>query len=226
VYPLYDDWLERLMAPFSEPTVALVYGRQRGDENSRFSERQIFRSWFPGRSDPNQGHPFCNNANAAIRRSVWERIPYDETLTGLEDLAWAGQAMSMGYRILYDAAAEIVHVHDETWNQILNRYRREAIAMKKLHPEIRFRLGDFLRLTVLNVCNDLRAAVREGKALRYAQEIILFRTMQFWGAFRGYSQHGPVSRHLWMRFYYPGENELEDSSSREAGRIDYEALHR
>ena len=65
----------------------------------------------PEQSDLNQDHPFCNNANAAIRRSVWERFRYDETLTGLEDLAWARQVISAGFRIAYKADAEVVHVH-------------------------------------------------------------------------------------------------------------------
>ncbi|HEX9090947.1 MAG TPA: glycosyltransferase family A protein, partial [Anaerolineales bacterium] len=31
VYPVYPDWLEHLLAPFSDPQVALTYGKQRGD---------------------------------------------------------------------------------------------------------------------------------------------------------------------------------------------------
>ncbi|MCS7010196.1 MAG: glycosyltransferase, partial [Anaerolineales bacterium] len=114
VYPVYPDWLERLLEPFSDPNVALTYGKQRGDEHSKFSEHQIFARWFPEESHLNQPHPFCNNANAAIRRNLWKQHPYDETLTGLEDLAWAKWAQSQGYRIAYVAEAEVIHVHNET----------------------------------------------------------------------------------------------------------------
>lgn len=114
VYPVYPDWLERLLEPFADPKIALTYGKQRGDENSKFSEHQIFARWFPEESTLNQPHPFCNNANAAIRRSLWEQHPYDETLTGLEDLAWAKWAQSQGWRIAYIAEAEVIHVHNET----------------------------------------------------------------------------------------------------------------
>ncbi|WP_416672062.1 glycosyltransferase family 2 protein [Egbenema bharatensis] len=91
VYPVYKDWLEQLLKPFASPDIALVYGKQRGNEITKYSEHQVFATWFPDRSNPHQSHPFCNNANAAIRRLLWEQVPYDETLTGLEDLR-LGQA--------------------------------------------------------------------------------------------------------------------------------------
>ncbi len=154
VYPVYQDWLSNLIAPFSDPKVALTYGRQQGNETTKYSEQQVFAKWFPEHSNFNQTYPFCNNANAAIRRSVWEKIPYDETLTGLEDLQWAKQAQKLGYKIAYVAEAPIVHVHNETPPRIYNRYRREAIALKRIFPEEQFSFGDFLFLFISNVISD------------------------------------------------------------------------
>ena len=85
-YPETEDWLRRLIDGFEDDKVAAVYGRQRGVPGSPFSERQIFRRWFPDASVVRQEDPFSNNANCAIRRSLWEEFPYDETLTGLEDV--------------------------------------------------------------------------------------------------------------------------------------------
>ena len=86
VYPVYPDWLEKLLAPFTDPQIALVYGKQRGGETSKYSERQIFASWYPNDAQQYQESPFCNNANAAVRRSLALEHPYNETLPGLEDL--------------------------------------------------------------------------------------------------------------------------------------------
>jgi rhamnosyltransferase len=47
IYPVYPDWLERLLAPFSDTKIALTYGRQRGDELRKFSEHQIFAQGYP-----------------------------------------------------------------------------------------------------------------------------------------------------------------------------------
>lgn len=39
VYPVYPDWLEALLRPFEDDKVALAYGKQRGPETAKFSER-------------------------------------------------------------------------------------------------------------------------------------------------------------------------------------------
>jgi len=128
VYPVYPDWIESLLRPFEDEKVALTYGKQRGYEGSKYSEHQIFHQWYPDESKPDQPTSFCNNANAAIRKSLWEQNPYNETLTGLEDLAWAKWAKEQGYKISYVAEAEIVHIHNETPRGVYNRYRREAMG--------------------------------------------------------------------------------------------------
>jgi len=203
VYPMYKDWLEQLLAPFADPNTALVYGKQRGDDKTAFSEHQVFSKWFAEESNLNQDHPFCNNANAAIRREVWEKLPYNEELTGLEDIDWAKRAIKSGYTIAYVAGAEVVHVHNETSLQTYNRYRREAIALKRISPEEHFHFGDFLRLLLTNVFSDYMQALRDGPLGREWLAILRFRVMQFWGTYRGFALRTPVTSRLKRTFYYP-----------------------
>lgn len=203
VYPVYKDWLEKLLAPFENSIIALVYGKQRGARTTKFSEHQVFAKWFADKSDLEQDHPFCNNANAAIRRSLWERLPYDETLTGLEDLDWAKRAMLLGYKIAYQADAVVLHVHNEIPLQTYDRYRREAIAFKRIFPNEHFHFGDFVRLFLTNVFTDYAHAWREGVLARQWLEIPRFRLIQFWGTYRGVSKSGPITSKLRQRFYYP-----------------------
>ena len=223
VYPIYDDWLERLLAPFENPEVALSYGKQRGNEVTKYSERQIFKRWFPDVPNYDQSHPFCNNANAAIRRGLWEEQPYNEELTGLEDLDWAKRIMQRGYKVAYAADAPIIHVHDENPGDILNRYRREAIALKRIFPQQKFRFWDFLRLYLGNVMSDLYHAWHDGMLLGNLKDIHLFRLMQFWGTYRGFSHRGPVGSALKNRFYYPNSMDRSNKEiKKEAGReIEY-----
>lgn len=202
-YPVYPDWLERLLAPLSEPSVAVSYGKQRGGESNQYSEHQWFRQYFPDHSILNQGHPYCHNANAAIRRELWEEHPYNEHLTGLEDLAWGSWAFEQGYSISYTADAEIIHLHDETPTQVLNRYRREAIAMKQILPNSRFTFWRFLRLVTGSIYSDLLQARRDGVLLEHLRSIFWFRTMQYWGTYRGYRFAGKVDASLHQHFYYP-----------------------
>lgn len=224
VYPVYPDWLECLLRPFKDEKVALVYGKQRGTNTSKFSEHQIFHQWFPDEDTPHQPSPFCNNANAAIRRSLWEQHSYDETLTGLEDVAWAKWTQSQGWNVAYTARAEIIHVHNETPRGILNRYRREGMAFKHIFPEAHFNIYDFVRLTSTNILSDIWHAARARLLLRNLASIFWFRIMQFWGTYQGYRSSGPLTAHLRQTFYYPrgaSAKSLGDSPDRDIQPIRY-----
>lgn len=222
VYPLRGDWLEQLTAPFADPEIVLCYGRQTGNGVTRFSEHQVFKSWFPTQSISRQTHTFCNNANCAIRQSWWERHHYNETLTGLEDLAWAKTARAAGGQIAYSAEAIIAHVHQESWSRIRNRYRREALALRKIEPGIRFSLLDFLTLTIRNTATDLREALRQRVLSQTAFEIVLFRINQFLGTWQGHNQSDEIDTTLRNRFYYPAQTDRQSPQSTDQD-IDYRA---
>jgi len=222
VYPVYPDWLESLLRPFQDDSVALTYGRQRGPDFAKFSEQQIFHQWYPDVSRQKQETAFCNNANAAIRKSLWEQIRYDETLTGLEDLAWAKWAKEQGYAIAYTAEAEIIHVHNETALGVFNRYRREAMAFKRIQPESHFNIYDFVRLTTTNILSDLWHAVREHVLLKNLASIFWFRFMQFHGTRMGYRDSSLVTPQLRETFYYARERKLNDERKRNVDPIRYD----
>jgi rhamnosyltransferase len=222
VYPVYPDWLEKLTTPFTDTKVALVYGKQRGMATTQYSEHQIFARWFPDVSNLRQTYPFCNNANAAIRRELWAQYPYDETLTGLEDLAWAQNALKRGFIVAYAAEAEIVHVHDETHRQVYNRYQREAMAFKRLYDEAHFNLYDCLRMIGANISSDLWHAARERVLWANWQSIFWFRTLQFWGTYQGYRRATqPLTAPLRQAFYYPRGLRAGESAARDIEPIRY-----
>jgi len=206
VYPVYPDWIEKMLEPFSDPSVALVYGKQRGVSGSQFSEREIFKNWYPDVSQKPQDHPFCNNANAAIRRTLWEKNPYDETLPGLEDLAWAKWAQDNNFKIIYVAHAEIKHIHEESWRGIKKRYLREGMAIKSIYPQEHFTIVDLIYLFVKNAVSDISQASRDRVLLKEICGILRFRWQQFHGTYLGYRRSGPLTWQLKQSFYYPGNS--------------------
>ncbi|HEX5165045.1 MAG TPA: glycosyltransferase family A protein [Thermomicrobiales bacterium] len=224
VYPLYDSWLAELTAPFDDREVVLSYGRQEGGSDTRYSEKRVMARWFPPTSAARQDHPFCNNANAAVRRSAWEQQPYDEELTGLEDLDWAKRQMDAGRAIAYVATAPVVHAHDETWSQLVNRYRREAIGHKRIFHERGMSGFEAMRLAAGNVASDYVHATREGELLSNIGAIPSFRIAQFWGTYLGFRHRGDASAALRRRFYYPHGWRRQPTSEQPHGaqRIDYE----
>ena len=216
VYPIDDTWLENLIASFSDPDVVLSYGRQTGDHRTKFSELQLMRQWYPETSNANQNTPFCNNANCAIRRDWWERFPYDEQLTGLEDLAWATNALQHGGRIAYQADAAIAHIHDEGFDRVRNRYRREAIAHRRIFHDQRLGAFEAFALFVANVGRDYMAAVPRRVLWGNITDIIQFRAAQYYGTWEGFRARGEVTNDLKRRFYYPKGFTIRSSSKSRA----------
>lgn len=221
-YPVYPDWLNKLTEPFKIQSIALTYGKQRGGETNHFCEHQFFRKYFPDHSVTQQSHPYSHNANAAIRRKLWEEHPYNETLTGLEDLAWSSWAMESGYEIAYIADAEVIHLHNETFSQVYNRYRREAIALKQILPNSQFSLRHFINSWIKNSMVDLNQARRDKILRKQVWSIIRFRLMQYWGTYRGYHFGGKIDQQLHQTFYYPpGILDRKISKPRKTQTIDY-----
>jgi len=223
VYPVYPDWLERLVDAFKEDTVGLAYGKQRGAATTHFSEHQIFQHWYPEGSVKQQSHPFCNNANASIRRVLWEKHPYDETLPGLEDLEWGKWVQEQGYGISYVAEAEVIHVHNESLAGIYNRYKREAMAFKRIYPHETFQARDLFQLFFRNTASDWKAARQAGNLSANWRKIIGFRWRQFYGTYQGYRQSGPLTWQLKKAFYYPRDPALvsKQPSRRDVDPIQY-----
>jgi glycosyltransferase involved in cell wall biosynthesis len=208
VYPVYPDWLDRLLKPFSDPQVALTYGKQRAPASAHFSEQQVYQRWYLENSDLHQAQPFCNNANSAVRLSAWKMHPYDETLTGLEDLAWAKWALGAGHSLAYVAEAEVIHIHHETCHGVYNRYRREGMAFKQIYPEAHFSLYDFVRMTSANITSDLWHALKQRTSFKKAPDIFWYRAAQFWGTYQGYRRSPEWNWNLRQTYYYPHGMEM------------------
>ena len=191
--PVDGQWLGSLIAPLSAPSVAMVYGRQLGPPESKFSEVQDLRRTFGAeRLVLRPPRFFANNANAAIRRDLWMEYPFDAALTGLEDIDWARRWMEKGYEVVYEPAAAIFHIHNETWPQVRRRYYREAVAARKIGLKRRREIPRELAQESGYLLADLGLALRdaiEGKlrlpVASCAREIFSFRANKVLGTARG-----------------------------------------
>jgi glycosyltransferase involved in cell wall biosynthesis len=196
-------WLGQLIAPLEIGNGAYSYGRQIGAPGTRISEQRLFEKYFPDDSSRAQGHFFCNNANAAIGRQVWERYRFNENLTGLEDMELAKRLCHDGMQIAYVPEAVVSHYHDENWGQVKRRYEREAIALQKIMPEVHVSFGDALRYFAGGVLGDWAYALENGCFTRRAFECVAFRFCQFYGVWRGNHQHRKLSKARKERYFYP-----------------------
>ena len=221
VYPLYNTHVEHLISAFDRDGVAIAYGRQVGDERTKFSESRVMLKWFPNHNIWDQSHPFSNNANAAVLKSAWQESPYDEALTGLEDLDFAKKALARGHKIAYVADAPIVHVHEETWNIIRNRYRREAMAYARIVDGSQMSLPGAVGLSLSNIASDYTHAARARRLRGNVLGIPMFRFAQFIGAWQGFRQPNNVSAQLLEHFYYPPDSANPAAATEPGRKIQY-----
>ncbi|MCC6472872.1 MAG: alcohol dehydrogenase catalytic domain-containing protein [Burkholderiales bacterium] len=186
VEPLDERWLENLIAPFEDPRVAMSYGRQLGAPVSKLGERLDFtRTFGAQRLRIPPAALFANNANSAIRRALWERTPFDERLTGLEDIAWAQHWLAQGWSVIYEPAAAVRHIHEETWAQVHHRYYREALAARQIGMRRRADLPAEAARELWRLLGDLAAAARSGELRPRLREILLFRLHKARGTLKG-----------------------------------------
>ena len=83
--------MQNLIAPLIQKKCDYTYGRQIARDTTKYSEMRVFEKYFPSASSIPQDGFFCNNANAAISFTIWDKFHFDESLTGLEDMFVAKQ---------------------------------------------------------------------------------------------------------------------------------------
>lgn len=201
--PMHERWLANLCAPILDGRVAYAYGKQRGGEGTKYSEDQLFRKYFPDIDKVPQEGFFVNNANAALSRDVWKSHRFDEDVTGLEDMELAKRLLAAGHRTGYVADAPVHHYHHETWRKVLWRYEREALALRRIMPEVQVTGLDAARYFASGVFLDVGTAVQDGRFLKEAGDIVRFRAMQYLGAYRGNHKHRQLSKKQKEHYFYP-----------------------
>jgi len=205
VWPITNNWLGNLVKPFEQPSIAMVYGRQRGTEDSNLAEFRDLQNQYGQTSHILVDEPNGNNGNAAIRRALWVDQPFDELLPGLEDVDWASKAERIGYRIYYAADAMVYHLHEESLRQIYTRYFREAIASKRMFPHNQFSWFDVARGLPYFMVRDVIFAARQ-KKLKKLYQIPGTRGAQFLGIYNGLRREQRLSRITAKRLTAPENN--------------------
>ena len=119
VEPCGEGWLPPLLAAFEDPAVAGVFGRQ-VPRGASPEEEFLARVNYAGRPRRltcadldaafGPGATLLSNAFGAVRRSVWEAIPFPELVMS-EDQAWAQAVLRAGHEIRYEPRAEAYHGH-------------------------------------------------------------------------------------------------------------------
>ena len=110
--PKNNFWLENLRKNFEiHDKIAGVYGRQLPVSFTEDVDKRDLMLVFGRDYRIQKKDYFFHNANSMIKREVWNRFNFDETLTNIEDRLWGKHVINAGYQIAYDPESSVYHYH-------------------------------------------------------------------------------------------------------------------
>src|SRR5215218_4880071 len=168
--PADEHWLARLLTGFELASdVALAYGPYRARPGAPVAVARELSGWFESLAP--DGRPrvdrvlaprgpsaetFFTDANAAIARSAWERVPFPD-VPYAEDQALALDMLRAGYAKAFVPDAAVVHSHEYG---ALAQFRRSFDEWRGLREIHGFVQPAAPLATLLSIQSEVRADVR------------------------------------------------------------------
>ncbi len=109
--PSNDRWLSNLLVEFDSDKIAGVYGKQLPvATSSPRDKRDLYTTFGPERRIQHVD-PFFHNANSVIPKKIWEKHPFNESVTNVEDRIWGKEVIAANYSLIYTPNAAVYHWH-------------------------------------------------------------------------------------------------------------------
>jgi rhamnosyltransferase len=152
--PAHALWLESLVAPLVDDTVAASCGRSVPDPERPFAQfvwerNGLFYFTREMRRFSARHGRGLSNANAAYRKSVWRKLKFGVQPIG-EDFRYQTKLAAEGLRVAFPDGAEVLHHHAYTLGALYKRCRNEGLGLRALacgHTEVDL-LRDLCRFDV------------------------------------------------------------------------------
>ena len=130
---------------FKDKNVAGVYGRQLPlAYSSDFDKRDLY-TFFGLEKRVQRKDTFFHNANSAIRKTLWKKIPFDENVEHIEDRIWAHKVINKGYKLIYEPEAAVFHWHGINQNMDEKRCSEIVSILENLDNIYRPRISTNLK---------------------------------------------------------------------------------
>jgi len=185
--PVNELWLENLIADLDDDNVAGVYGRQEPLSYSSDLDKRDLLTVFGLDKKTQIKDSFFHNANSAFKRQIWEKFPFEEEVTNIEDRIWGEEVIKAGLKIIYTPEASVFHWHGIHQEADLGRAKNivkilESIDLKKNNEDKLFKAEDQKVVAIIpikgesNLINEiplLARAIDIAKNSKFVDDIIV-----------------------------------------------------
>jgi len=130
--PVNEYWLENLLRNFDHPEIAGVYGRQEPMAFTNDLDKRDLINLFGLDRRVQVKDSFFHNANSMFRRDVWQKIPFDDRVTNIEDRIWAKNILEKGYKLVYEPDASVYHYHGINQGRNISRAQKIVRILESL----------------------------------------------------------------------------------------------
>jgi len=139
--PASSTWLSSLLSNFADKSVGAVYGRHLPKPGCSAERRAVLAAVYGDaklikepsrRSELGYHYYHFSTVNAALRRELWQRMPFPEDLKVFEDVGIAKRILDSGQSIVYEPAATVYHSHNHTTIGLFKRYFDAGVTWRRL----------------------------------------------------------------------------------------------
>lgn len=173
--PSNNTWLENIISSIEDKEIAGIYGRQLPMSFTSPRDKRDLLITFGLDRRIQVKDSFFHNANSAIKRSVWNEIPFDDSVTNIEDRIWANQVLQKGYKILYEPDSAVYHHHGIHHNGDNKR----AVSTAQVLEDLQSNMDDDIGRIDKNKLKIVSLIPVQGHLLKYYEEPILKHTINY-----------------------------------------------
>ncbi len=152
--PYDTHWLEEIIKPFSiSKEIVGVFSKHLPYDDCDIFEKYNLETHFNNfgqgtiiyqmddkqryKDDEGYRHLLCfySDNSSAMRKSVWEKIPYDD-VDFAEDQLWAKKIIELGYSKAYTSSAIVYHSHNYSFKEMMKRSYDDHKGLFKIYRYI------------------------------------------------------------------------------------------
>jgi len=140
--PVDNQWLKHLLKNLRNSKVAGVYGRQVPMRFTNSLDKRDLILAFGLDKRIQKKDSFFHNANSVVRRDIWDRYPFDENVTNIEDRVWGKTLIEAGYLLVYEPEAVVRHYHGIHQNNNQERVKSVTRILEDLNLDQTYNTDD------------------------------------------------------------------------------------